>query len=74
MSVVADYFYGSLPREHQPAISLYRPGQRMGYGIASTDDAECALVVEVCHEGMGGEGCLVKLGSIERQVAHEHLG
>ena len=55
------------------AILLKHLTQSLHDGIATAHDAKSAFVVEIEDESMGGKGCLVLLGCIERKVAHQHL-
>ena len=59
--------------QHPAAVLLKHLSQGLDDGITAAHDAESATVVEVKDEGMRGKRRLVLLGSIERQVAHQHF-
>ena len=73
MTVVADDARHLPTGEHLTFIASDGVGQRRGNLVTAAYNPVGALIIEIHDEGMGGEGCLVTLSSIERQVAHQHL-
>ena len=73
LTLVTDNLCNTLSGKYPSPFLFQRSHQSLSHGIASADDAESTLVVEVHDKGMGGKRCLVLLRRIQRQVPHQYL-
>ena len=73
LTLVTDNLYNTLSGKYPSPFLFQRSHQSLSHGIASADDAESTLVVEVHDKGMGGKRCLILFCSIERKVPHQYL-